>query len=209
VNSRFLVIVSLFACLPLHAQDAAAPKELVVIDLRPPEEREGFGLTALTGKCNEDVFRIADVATDPLKVDLLKDDLRQMLADSGDGKTLTVLNWAIYYNKQVQKSGSMLDSVGIQGYSVPGKKKEKHPGSKCPKKESAGGWYQGAEATTVYFPIVSEFQGTYGGKPVSARVVYSPNLKLAGKFEGENVDKEALLEAVHKTSEAVALAIVQ
>ena len=146
-------------------------------------EKEGNGLAPLSGKCNEDVYRIADVASDPLKVDLLKEDLAPLVGTSG--KTLTVLNWSIYYNKQVQKSGGGLSGVGIQGYSVPGKKKEKRPGSKCSKKESAGGWYQGAEVTSQYFPLISEFEGTFAGRPVSVRVVHSPTRKLEGKFEGE------------------------
>ena len=194
---------------PSMAQEEASPQALVVIDLRPKAEREGFGLAPLEGKCNKDVFRIPDVASDPLKVEVLKTDLAEQLGLAGDGKTLTVLNWSIYYNKQVQQSGSMLDSVGIQGYSVPGKKKEKHPGSKCSRKESAGGWYQGSEATSVYFPLISEFEGTFGGKPFSVRVVYSPQRKLAGKFEGATEDTEAVLGTVHKTAEALALAIVQ
>jgi hypothetical protein len=44
---------------------------------------------------------------------------------------------------------------------------------------------------------------------VNVRVVYSPRSKLPGKFEGEAADAEALLEAVHQTSEAVATAILQ
>jgi len=200
-----LSLIPVFA--PALAQEGATSSELVVIDLRPKEEREGFGLSALQGKCNENVFRIPDVASDPLKVDVLKSDLSPMLGM--EGKTLTVLNWSIYYNQQVQKSGSMLDSVGIQGYSVPGKKKEKHPGSKCSKKESAGGWYEGKEVTGVYFPLVSEFEGTFAGKPVSVRVVYSPTRKLPGKFEGDKLDTDALLEAVHKTAEAVVSAAMQ
>ena len=207
----------LFASLALLAfgqaslsQETAAPTELVVIDLRPKEERDGFGLAELDGKCNKDVFRIPDVATDPLKVDVLKSDLVQMLPTSGDGKTLAVLNWSIYYNKQVQGSGKgMLESVGIQGYSVPAKDKKKRPGSKCSQKESAGGWYEGKEATTLYFPLVSEFDGTFGGKPVKVRVVFSPPRKLEGKFEGDPADKEAVLEAVHKTAEALAVTITQ
>lgn len=187
------------------AQADSPPGELVVIDLRPKEERDGFGLAELTGKCNEDVFRIADVASDPLKVEVLKSDLSPVLGESG--KTLTVLNWSIYYNKQVQKKGSMFDSVGIQGYSIPGKEKSKSPGSKCSKKESAGGWYEGKESTTVYFPLISEFEGTFAGKPLSVRVVHSPNRKLEGKFQGDANDTEALLDAVHKTSEALAVAI--
>ena len=195
--------------LPLLAQDVAPAGELVVIDLRPKEERDGTGILELQGKCNKDVFRVADVASDPLKVDLLKADLVEQLGMAGDGKTLTVLDWSIYYNKQVSGGGPSLSGVGIQGYSVPGKSKEKRPGSKCSQRESAGGWYLAGEVTGQYFPLVSEFSGTFGGKPVNARVVYSPRVKLPGKFEGAAVDTEALIDAVHKTSEALAVAIGQ
>jgi len=194
---------------PVLAQEPASTG-MVVIDLRPKEEKEGFALAELSGKCNKDVFRIPDVATDPLKVEVLKADLAQMLTVDTSGKTLTVLNWSVYYNKQTQGGGGgVLDSVGIQGYSVPGKKKEKHPGSKCSRKESAGGWYEGKEATTLYFPLISEFEGTFAGKPLSVRVVFSPPRKIDGKFDGAAADADALLEAVHKTSESVAIAIVQ
>ena len=209
---RFLIPLAMLACLPLAvapaiAQDAQ-PSSLVVIDLRPSEEKEGSGLAPLTGKCNEDVFRIADVATDPLKVDILKQDLDPLLGPSG--KTLTVLNWSIYYNKQVQKSGGgLLKGIGVQGYSIPGKDEKKKAGSKCSQKESAGGWYKADELESVYFPLISEFQGTFGGKPLSVRVVYSPHRKLEGKFAGDAGDAETLLEVVHKTSEAVAGAIGQ
>jgi hypothetical protein len=204
--TRFIAVLCLSAVLqPLMAQDADTPA-LVVIDLRPDNEKEGNGLAALTGKCNDDVYRIADVATDPLKVDLLKEDLAPLLGTGG--KTLTVLNWSIYYNKQVQKAGG-LKGFGVQGYSVPTKDDKKKAGSKCSQKESAGGWYQASEITSVYFPLISEFTGTFSGKAVNVRVVYSPRTKLPGKFEGEAPDTEALLEAVHQTSEAVATAILQ
>ena len=186
-----------------QAQESAAAQELVVIDLRPKEEKDGVGLAELSGKCNKDVFRIADVASDPLKVDVLKSDLERQLIDSGGGKTLTVLNWSIYYNKQVQGGGGGLSGIGVGGYSVPTKKKEKRPGSDCSRKESAGGWYEGKEITSTYFPLISELEGTFAGKPVSIRVVYSPRRKLPGKFEGDPADTDALVEAVHQTSEAL------
>jgi len=195
---------------PARAQDESNP--FVVIDLRPDTEREGMGLTALTGKCNKDVFRIADVATDPLKVDLLKDDLSRGMSVSEGSSTLTVLNWSIYYNKQVNEGGGgFLKNIGVQGYEMPssGKKEGKQPGSKCSQKESAGGWYEGKEVTGIYFPIVSEFTGTFRGKPVNVRVVYSPGKKLEGKFEGGARDTEALLETVHKTAEEISMAMLQ
>jgi hypothetical protein len=206
-----MLVLAVTAAVPTAvAQDAAG--ELVLIDLRPEEEKGGFGLVELSGKCNKEVFRIPDVASDPMKVDLLKSDIAAALADSGAGKTLTVLNWSIYYNKQVRGSrGSGLSSVGVQGYSLPTKKQDggRQPGSLCAKRETAGGFYDGSELESVYFPLISEFTGTYAGKPITARVIVSPRRKLPGKFEGDEADTDTLLDAVHKTSEAVALAIVQ
>jgi hypothetical protein len=190
----------------VRAEDAD-PK-IVVIDLRPPEEKEGNGLRELEGKCNADVYRIADVATSPLKFDLLKADLEQMMPASDERRTLTVLDWSIYYNKQIHKNeGSFLKSVGVQGYTIPNKSEGKKPGSNCSQKESAGGWYMANEVTGVYFPLVSEFSGTFAGKPISVRLVYSPTQKLEGKFQGDARDTDALMEAIHKTSEEVASAM--
>jgi hypothetical protein len=203
----FATLCLLLPLPPVLAQDAT-PDPLTVIDLRPKEEKEGVALTALSGKCNKDVFRIADVASDPTKLAALEDNLEQMLSESG-GKTLTVLNWSIYYNQQVQKSGGFLNGIGVQGYSLPGKKKERHAGSTCSRQESAGGWYEASELDSVYFPLVSEFEGTSGGKPVSVRIVHSPRRKIAGKFEGGADDTKELLDTVRETAEALAAAIVK
>jgi hypothetical protein len=195
---------TLFATLWLTPALAQEPnRDFVVIDLRPADEKNGLGLMPLEGKCNKDVFRIADVASDPLKVDVLKADLAQVMDPGRASQTLTVLNWSIYYNKQVQKGGTGLQNIGVQGYSIPAKAQGRQPGSKCSRRESAGGWYQADEITSVYFPIVSEFEGTFGGRHLNARVVYSPSRKLTGKFAGGADDTEALLQVIHQTSEAV------
>jgi hypothetical protein len=206
--ARLLVPFFLLSLPPSQAQDAKSD-ELVVIDLRPAEEKDGVGLTALSGKCNKGVFRIADVASDPLKVKVLKADLSRQLGLAADGKTLTVLNWSIYYNKSAEGGGPKLSNIGVQGYAIPGRKKEKQLGSKCSREESAGGWYEASDVTTSASPLVSEFEGMYAGKPYSVRAVYSPRRKIEGKFEGEESDTHALLEAVHMTAEALATAIVQ
>ena len=104
----------------------------------------------------------------------------------------------------------MLDSVGIQGYNIPTKKKDDEKvGSKCSKAESAGGWYERKDVTHSWPPLVSEFVGTYGGKPYNVRVVHSVRREIAGKFDGATDDTEELLETVSETAEALAAAIVQ
>ena len=208
--ARLLAALGLFAYLqPLSAQEAEKSVELKVIDLRPQEERDGVGLAELSGKCNKDVYRIADVASDPLKVEALRAELAQQMGLASDEKTLMVLNWSIYYNKQKKHEGLKLSDIGIQGYGIPGKKKEKEQGSKCSREESAGGWYADADVTTTAPPLVSEFSGTFGGKPYNIRVVHSPRRKIEGKFMGSDDDTRELIEAVHKTAEALATAIVQ
>jgi hypothetical protein len=203
-------IASLFMCAWLAPSLAETPPDaLKVIDLRPAEEKDGMGLLPLEGKCNKHVFRIADVATDPLKVEQLRIDLANHMGVSSDGKTLMVLNWSIYYNKQADHGGPKLGNIGLQGYGIPTGKKEKDEGSKCSRAESGGGWYEGKETTTTVPPLISEFSGTFGGKPYNIRIVHSVRKKIDGKFEGDANDTAELLKAVDKTAEALANAIVQ
>ncbi|HEU4780355.1 MAG TPA: hypothetical protein VFS58_10790, partial [Steroidobacteraceae bacterium] len=112
-------------------------------------------------------------------------------------------------NMQSGHGGSKLQSVGIQGYTLPTKTKEAKVGSKCSQKESAGGWFQRSDVTTSHPPIISEFVGTYGGKPFNIRVVHSVRRTIEGKFAGAEDDTEELLETVNETAEALAAAIVQ
>ena len=191
------------------AADEPAEKELVVIDLRPQEEKDGLGLLPLSGKCNKDVSRIADVASDPVKTEALRAALAQQLGLASDGKTLTVLNWSIYYNEQNPSGGSKVKNVGIQGFNIPTRTKEPKVGSRCSQKESAGGWFERKDVTTGWPPLVSEFSGMYAGKPFSVRVVHSVHREIEGKFEGGARDTEDLLETVNQTAEALATAIVQ
>jgi hypothetical protein len=115
------------------------------------------------------------------------------------------MNWSIYYNRQTPKGGMSLNSIGVQGYGIPGKKKEKQAGSRCARSDSAGGWYEGGEVSSRFPPLVSEFEGTFAGKRVSVRVVHSPAAKIDGEFLGSESDTEALLDTVLKTAEALAL----
>lgn len=185
-------------------EEPASGHALVVIDLRPKEERAGTGLTPLAGECNRDVYRIADVASNPPKIDAMKSGLAGKLGRAADGKTLTVLNWTIYYNKQLEGGQPWAKIVGVGGIPLPGNKQGKLPGSKCTRQESGGGWFDPSEVTGNHSPLVSVFEGTFAGTPVAVRIVHSPKRKLEGKFTGGAADTQAILDAVRETSEALA-----
>ena len=158
------------------------------------------------------MFRIADVASDPLKVEVLKADLAQQMGLASDGKTLTVLNWSIYYNKQTQKHAAPCSSsVGIQGYSDPRQEEREGAGQQVlARRNRRAAGTRAAKSRRVYFPLISEFEGTFGGKPFNVRVVHSPRRKTRREVRGRRrTTRDELLEAVHKTAEALATAIVQ
>jgi hypothetical protein len=202
--TRFAAALALLACCsPTLTQERARNHTLVVIDLRPQAERKGSGLTPLTGSCNEDVYLVADSASSPAKVAALQSELSKQLGSAGGGKTLTVMNWTIYYNKQLYGGQPGVKIVPGGGIPLPGNHQVSYPGSKCSRQESTGGWFERSEVTGKYSPLISVLEGTFAGHSVGVRIVYSPQRKLEEKFKGEAVDSLAVLAAVRETAEAL------
>jgi hypothetical protein len=79
----------------------------------------------------------------------------------------------------------------------------KKMGSRCAREKSEGGWYEPVDLTTPYSPLISEFTGTCDGKPLTIRVVYSPEVDLRGKFKNNEADLAALNPTFHKTADAI------
>jgi hypothetical protein len=200
--TRLSAACVLLACFSqVMAQERAADHAVVVIDLRPKEEREGTGISPVPGKCNEDMYRIADSASNPSKVAALQSELAAQLRGAGAGKTLTVLNWTIYFNRL--DSERWLRIVPVQGIPLPGSHQAKIPAGKCSRQESAGGWFDPSEVTGKYLPLVSVLKVTFAGTPLGVRIVHSPQSILDGQFTGGAADSQAVLDAVHKTAAAL------
>ena len=168
--ARIIAALVLTACLaPVSAQERANGHALLVIDLRPKEEKSGTGLTPLSGPCNDGVYIIADGASKPPRMAALQADLARELGAAGNGKTLTVLDWTIYYSMQFygDRAGEGAKIIG----GNPWRGNRNSPGSKCSRQESTRGWFERSEVQGDFAPLVSVFEGTFGGSPVSVRVV--------------------------------------
>ena len=115
--------------------------------------------------------------------------------------------------RQTQGSGGgLLEGVGIQGYNVPTSDKKKHPGSKCSRKDSAGGWYEGKDFSNDWFTmnivtwlrVLDPYKsrsleileiGSWEGRSAIAFLEMLPlcTLTCVDKFGGEPADPNDLL----------------
>jgi hypothetical protein len=106
------------------------------------------------------------------------------------GKNLDVSRWSIYFNNSALLRGITYAGGGLVG-AVAGEHIKKM-GSRCAREKSEGGWYEPADLTTPSSPLISEFTGPCDGKPLTIRVVYSPEVELRGKFKNKEADLAAL-----------------
>ena len=97
--------------------------------------------------------------------------------------------------QQAEPGGSPgSSSVGVQGYydSRQEEREASRAASARARNRPAAGT-QAAKSRPSSPPLVSEFAGTFGGKPFNMRVVHSPRRKIEGKFKGDADDTEDLL----------------
>ena len=195
------------ACLqPVLAQEDIKP--LVVIDLRPSEEKEGNGLLPLAGQVQQGRLPHRRRGHRPAQGGRAQVRSRpRPSATPAVARRFTVLDWSIYYNQQVQKSGGLLDSVGIQGYDMPAKDKSKKPGSICSQQGIRRRLVQGRRSSPAVLPAdLGVHRHLCRQARHRAHGVFAAR-QARGKFQGDPGDTEALLDAIHKTSEAVIAAI--
>ena len=114
-----------------------------------------------------------------------------------------MLNWTVYYNKQLEGGQPWAKIVGVGGIPIPGKNPDKFPGSKCLRGGVRGRSVRAQRGHRQIFSAVSVFEGTYAGTPVAVRIVHSPKRKHQGKFTGGAADSRAVLDCVHETAEAL------
>jgi lipoyl(octanoyl) transferase len=136
---RTLCLLALHA--PLPAEEAAA-SDMVVIDLRPKEERKdsarGTGRQMQQGCIPHSRRGLGSAqGRDTQGRSLTDDDRRHRRQDAHGAELVGLLQQADagrWWRHARQRRHPKLFG--------PWQKKEKHPGSKCSRKESAGGWYE-------------------------------------------------------------------
>jgi hypothetical protein len=128
---------------------------------------------------------------------LLRQELSERLGALAQGQTVTVNRYVIFHNRREATRGSVF--AGKSGL-IPSAFKA--AGDSCPEEKTTGGWFDPAETTTPFSPIIVQIEATMDGRTRSVRTVYSPSEELYGF--GEPAASEALFAAMRKATEALA-----
>lgn len=186
-----LVLGLLGSAQPARAEVLVLPGEQVepkttlkIVDARPPEQRssEEVGFSSLVTSCSYGIIRLADTATSPHKLTLLRADLEKALGSRLDGKTLTVWSYALYSNaSRYMRGASLFGAFGAIGGLI-GATSNPNVGSGCTADETPEGWFDPAEAKGQTTGFVAQIGVRMDGKDYAVRTMSWPGATRAQIF---------------------------
>lgn len=190
--------------LPATAGSVALPATQggpVVVDARPPSDKQHEMHSLWITSCDYGVFTLAEKRGVKSHTEALRDDLSAMPGDPWAGHTITVSHYAAYLNmKRALKHQVYSMNTGL----IPSAMAQM--GETCSETEMHGGWYAGADLKTTESPIVIEIVATVDGKEHRTRSVYSPQTAITPKLKKPSDDTQ-LAEAVAKADREFAASL--
>src|SRR5262249_35163646 len=78
--------------------EAAGAERVMLVDQRPADDKTQSIGPLFIGNCAYGVFRVADDATEPSRMTLLRSDLAAGLGGQLDGRSITVRHYGLYFN---------------------------------------------------------------------------------------------------------------
>ncbi len=206
---RIAIVIAVFSILGCASQTAILPdfKDLSaeirfsIKDERPEAEKETEWKSLSITSCNYGIRQIGDNLMVPDRLTILRNDLHKTLGKKLSGKTVSVKKYSIYFNEQnalrgrvySQYKGAVADFMSTFG-------------SGCKREEVAGGWFEPADVTTPFSPIIIEITVAIDGKKYSVRNVYSPEKEIEPAF-GNPESAAALFAAVQKATNQIVASI--
>jgi hypothetical protein len=191
------MLFALHGSVSIAQETVSAPVNFTVIDERIESDKKQKTLSYLVTSCDYAVRRLGD-KTAPNRVDALHDDLVRIKGAALEGKTLTVTQYNIYFNRNARMRGQVYSNyTGVVAGVM-----EKQ-GSNCPREKAGGGWFDAAELTGPFSPLVVDVKATLEGVPYNTRVVFTPAREVPGDFRTPE-DVAILAAAMHKAAEAIA-----
>lgn len=206
---RIAIVIAVFSIFGCASQTAVLPdfKDLSseigfsMKDERPETEKETEWMSLSITSCNYGIRQIGDNLMVPDRLTLLRNDLYKAIGKKLSGKTVLVKKYTIHLNEQNALRGRVYSQYkgAIIDYM-------KTFGSGCKREEVAGGWFEPADVTTPYSPIIIEITVAIEGKKYSMRSVYSPEKEIEPAF-GNPDSSSALFTAVQKASNQLVASI--
>ena len=193
--------------------EAPGAERVLLVDERPAEDKtQSFGALNIM-KCTYGVFRVADDATEPSRMTLLRSDLAAALGAELDGRSIIVRHYGLYVNNARALRGtaaaaaSAAGATAAAGVGIPNAVvRVEGMDPNCPPEKMEGGWYGPGEATTVFSPFIAELTVEIDGREYGVRhVVSSPkrNNKAPKAVLKDPVFSPLLFEALRGANAAL------
>ncbi len=206
---RIAIVIAVFSILGCAGQtailhdfkDLSAEIGFSIKDERPEAEKETEWKSLSITSCNYGIRQIGDKDVVPDRLTILRNDLHKAIGQKLSGKTVSVKKYSIHFNAQNAFRGSVYSQYKgpIAGFMSTF-------GSGCKREEVAGGWFEPADVTTPFSPIIIEITVEIDGKEYPVRSVYSPEKEIAPAF-GNPESASALFAAIQKASNQLVASI--
>jgi hypothetical protein len=162
-------------------EQSAAPL-VMVVDVRPPIEKQTAQLSSWVWSCDNGVRRLGEEQETTPRLVVLGRDLSDALGSKFPNSTVTVSRYRVFFNASRIESG-VASAAGGPADHVAAALLMPHD---CTEVQTSGGWYSPSEVRTSNSPLIVEINATLNGKAFAVRTVYAPDVELEGHF-GERI----------------------
>lgn len=162
-------------------EQSAAPL-VMVVDARPPIEKQTTQLSTWIGSCDNGIRRLGEEQETTPRLVLLGRELSDALGSKFPHSTVTVNRYRVFFNASRIES-EVISATGGAADHLAAALLMPHD---CTEVQTSGGWYFPSEARTSRSPLIVEINATLNGKTFAVRTVYAPEAELEGHF-GERI----------------------
>jgi hypothetical protein len=170
-----------FAAFQAQAQPAVpAGAHPFIKDERPQHARENYSGSFIISDCNYGVYNFGDKGGGVDRVARLEQPLVDAFGPDAAAQPATLRQYGIYVNRAQLLIGASTASTGLLGYAIGESLKGEGSGQrpKCKREKMAIGWFDQADLTNNFSPIVADIDITFRGKDYKINAAYSPPMEI-------------------------------
>jgi hypothetical protein len=176
-------------------ENRTSTQNFTIVDARPAVEKRTETLSFWTTSCDYGIARMGDDASEPPRLEILRQDIEKALGEKVANASMTVTHYTMYLN-----AGRQLRELNPYGHSLIGAIMT----PTCSKEETKVGWYEASEIQNFNAPMIVEITAQFLGKEYSVRTVRSSDGTIVAPGGFRNADQvSSVYGAMEKANQAL------